>query len=210
MRYGLAMGTDHRFAIRAGILAAVVASFAAAPALAQQRPQPPAQPPAQAPAPQSAAPRPLGTFDGWRAFEAGPNNAKTCYLTARPTRSDSRPANAQRAEISLVVAHHQNPRRNDEFTMNVGYPVRDGGEIEIGRTKVALSTLAQANAQSLWAREVDGDRQIVGALRTAAGNTNAIVRGTSTRGTETTDSFALAGFQRALAEIDRACGVRRQ
>lgn len=210
MRYGPIMGTDHRFAIRAGILAAVVASFAAAPSFAQQRPQQPAQPTQQAPAGQAAAPRALGTFDGWRAFEAGPNNAKICYLTARPTRSDSRPANAQRGEISLVIAHHQNPRRNDEFTMNVGYPARDGGEIEIGRAKVALSTLAQANAQSLWAREADGDRLVVNALRTAAGNTTAAVRGTSSRGTETTDTFALAGFQRALAEIDRACGVRRQ
>lgn len=201
------MGTDHRFAIRAGILAAVVASFAFSPAHAQQRPQQPAQP---APTGQAAAPRALGTFEGWRAFEAGPNNAKICYVTARPTRSESRPANAQRGEISLVVAHHQNPRRNDEFTMTLGYPARDGGELEVGRTKVALSTLAQANAQSVWAREADGDRQIVNALRTAAGNANAVVRGTSARGTETVDTFALTGFQRALAEIDRACGVRRQ
>lgn len=201
------MGTDHRFAIRAGILAAVFVSFAAVPAGAQQRPQAPAQP---APAAPAATPRALGTFDGWRAFEAGPNNAKICYVTARPTRSESRPANAQRGDIALTIAHHQNPRRNDEFTMTLGYPARDGGEIEVGRTKVALSTLAQANAQSVWAREADGDRQIVNALRTAAVNANVTVRGTSTRGTETTDTFALAGFQRALAEIDRACGVRRQ
>jgi hypothetical protein len=212
MRYGPFMGTDHRFAIRAGFLAAVVASFALTPVFAQQRPQQPAAPAQPAPTGQAAAPRALGTFDGWRAFEAGPNNAKICYVTARPTRSESRPANAQRGEISLVIAHHQNPRRNDEFTMTLGYPARDGGEIEIGRTKVALSTLGQANAQSLWARESDLDRQIVAALRTAAANANAsaAVRGTSTRGTETVDNFALAGFQRALAEIDRACGARRQ
>lgn len=208
MRYGPIMGTDHRFAIRAAILAAVVASFAGADTRAQQRPQQPAQ---QAPAAQSAAPRPLGTFDGWRAFEAGAANAKTCYVTARPTRSESRPANAQRGEISLVIAHHQQPqRRTDEVTMNLGYPARDAGEIEIGRAKVALSTFAQANAQTIWAREPDGDRQIVGAMRGAAANATATVRGTSARGTETVDVFALAGFQRALAEIDRACGVRRQ
>jgi hypothetical protein len=205
MRYGPVMATDHRFAPGALILAAVVASFA--PATAQQRPAAPAAQPAPA---QSATPRPLGTFDGWRAFEAGPANAKTCYLTARPTRSDSRPANAQRGEIALTLAHHQNPRRSDEFTYGTGYPARDGGEIEIGRVKVALSTLTQPNAPSLWAREVDGDRAIVNALRGAPATGNAIVRGVSGRGTETTDTYALAGFQRALAEIDRACGVRRQ
>lgn len=203
------MGTDHRFAIRAAIRAAVVASFAVSPAFAQQRPAPPAQTPATT-QPSTATPRPLGTFDGWRAFEAGPANAKICYLTAAPTRSESRPANAQRGEISLVIAHHQNPRRNDEFTMNLGYPARDAGEIEVARTKVALSTLAQANTTSLWARPADGDRQIVAALRAAPASGTALVRGTSARGTETTDTFGLAGFQRALAEIDRACGVRRQ
>jgi hypothetical protein len=202
MRYGPIMGMDHRFAIRAAILTVVVASFA--PAHAQQRP---AQP---APAAQAAVPRALGNFDGWRAFEAGPNNAKICYVTAAPARSESRPANAQRSEIAMVIAHHQNQRRNDEFTMNLGYPARDGGEIEIGRAKIALSTLAQANASSLWSRPAEGDRQIVNAMRTAPVNGTAIVRGTSTRGTETTDHVALVGFQRALAAIDRACGVSRQ
>jgi hypothetical protein len=205
MRYGPAMATDHRFALRTAVLAAVFASFAA-PAPAQQRPQP-AAPAAQ---PAAAVPRLLGTFDGWRAFEAEPNNAKICYVMAAPLRSESRPANAQRGEISLVIAHHRNPVRNDEFTMNLGSPARDSGEIEIGRTKVPLSTLAQANSSSLWSRPADGDRQIVGALRTAPATGTAIVRGTSARGTETADTFALAGFQRALAEIDRACGVRRQ
>jgi hypothetical protein len=35
------------------------------------------------------------------------------------------------------------------------------------------------------------------------------VRGISARGTETTDTYNLAGFARALADIDKACNVRR-
>jgi Invasion associated locus B (IalB) protein len=33
-----------------------------------------------------------------------------------------------------------------------------------------------------------------------------IVRGTSSRGTETTDTYSLSGFTAALAAIDKACG----
>ena len=33
-----------------------------------------------------------------------------------------------------------------------------------------------------------------------------IVRGTSSRGTATTDTYSLAGFSAALAAIDKACG----
>jgi hypothetical protein len=34
------------------------------------------------------------------------------------------------------------------------------------------------------------------------------VKGTSGRGTETTDTFSLAGFTKAYAEIGKACGIR--
>ncbi|MBC8792843.1 MAG: hypothetical protein C6Y20_14675 [Tagaea sp. CACIAM 22H2] len=191
MRYGAVMASDHRFAIRLGILAAVCALFAPMLAHAQQ------------------APKQLGKFDTWFAYEAGPNNAKICYAIVRPSKSDSRPAGANRGDIVLMIAHHQNPRRNDEFTWTAGYSPRDGGEIEIGRAKIALSTLGQQNATGAWAKEADGDRQIVAALRSAPATANAVVKATSSRGTETVDTFPLAGFQKALAEIDKACGVRR-
>jgi hypothetical protein len=203
MRYGAVMALDHRFAIRLGLLAAVVALFGPGSGFAQQRQQ--SAPPSQG----TGVPKQLGKFETWFAYEAGPNNAKTCYAIARPSKSDSRPAGAQRGEIVLMIAHHQNPRRNDEFTWTAGYSPRDGGEIEIGRTKVALSTLGQANPPAAWAKEADGDRQIVAALRGAPATANAVVKATSSRGTETVDTFALNGFQRALAEIDKACGVRR-
>ncbi len=37
----------------------------------------------------------------------------------------------------------------------------------------------------------------------------AVFKGVSARGTATTDTYALAGFAHALAQIDKACGVKR-
>ena len=37
----------------------------------------------------------------------------------------------------------------------------------------------------------------------------AVIKGTSARGTATIDTYALSGFTQALAQIDKACGVKR-
>jgi invasion protein IalB len=49
------------------------------------------------------------------------------------------------------------------------------------------------------------DKALVDAMR--AGKT-VMVKGTSSRGTETTDSFSLGGFTKAYAEIGKACGIK--
>lgn len=195
----------------------VAASFlvAAGAAQAQQRPAAPAPAapaaaPAQ-PAPGAGLPRQLGAHDGWIAVEAGTGPTRVCYLVGRPTKSESKPANARRGEISLTVAHYPGANRTNEVTWVAGYALRDNGpmEIEVGKVKVALSNLNQPNSEKAWTRDEVGNRQAIDAMRQAPANVNALVRGISGRGTETIDHFPLAGFARGLADIDKACAVRR-
>lgn len=180
-------------------------------AQAQQRPAAPAPQAAPAPAPASGAPRQLGVFDGWLAAEAGTGPQRVCYLIGRPTRVESKPAGARRADPTFSVAHYPNVNKLNEVTWFAGYPLRDNGahEIEIGRAKVPLSNLDQSNSDKAWTRDDAANKAVVDALRTAQPRAVALVRGISARGTETTDTYNLAGFARALAEIDRACNVRR-
>lgn len=178
---------------------------------AQQRPAAPAPAAPAQPAPGAGLPRQLGAHDGWIAVEAGTGPTRVCYLVGRPAKSDSKPANARRGEISLTVAHYPGANRTNEVTWVAGYPLRDNGpmEIEIGRVKVPLSNLNQPNSEKAWTRDEVGNRQAIDAMRQAPANASALVRGISGRGTETVDHFALAGFARGLADIDKACAVRR-
>ncbi|MBI3507060.1 MAG: hypothetical protein HY059_19670 [Proteobacteria bacterium] len=199
------------------VAASFLAVALAGPATAQQKPAAPAaQKPAAAPAAQPPAagaglPRQLGAYDGWIAVEAGTGTTRVCYLVGRPVKSESKPANAKRNEISLTVAHYPGSNRTNEVTWAAGYPLRDNGpmEIEIGKVKVPLSNLNQPNSEKAWTRDDAGNRQAIDAMRQAPANVNALVKGISGRGTETTDHFALAGFARGLADIDKACAVRR-
>jgi hypothetical protein len=191
---------------------AVLGLFLAAEAGAQTQPRPAAPTPA-APAqpPASAAPRQLGNYDGWLAAEAGTGAARVCYVIGRPVKVESKPAGARRADPTLSVAHYPGVNKANELTWFAGYPLRDGGalEIEIGRVKVPLSNLDQPGSDRAWTREDAANKTAIDAMRSAAPRAVATVRGISARGTETTDTYNLTGFARALADIDRACSVRR-
>ncbi|MDX1424550.1 MAG: invasion associated locus B family protein, partial [Kiloniellales bacterium] len=48
------------------------------------------------------------------------------------------------------------------------------------------------------------DQAIVKAMRAGS---SMVVKGTSSRGTVTTDTYSLLGFSKAYAAISKACGV---
>jgi hypothetical protein len=74
---------------------------------------------------------------------------------------------------------------------------------------VPLSNLEPPGSDRAWTREDAANKTAIDAMRAAPPRATALVRGVSTRGTETTDTYNLTGFARALADIDRACNVRR-
>ncbi|MBL8806169.1 MAG: hypothetical protein JNN22_04910 [Rhodospirillales bacterium] len=203
--------------MKARLLLVVAASFllSAGTVHAQKRPaakpaEKAAEKPAEAPA-SSGLPRQIGAHEGWIAVDAGTGPNRVCYLVGRPSKSESKPANAKRGEISLSVAHYPGANRTNELTWVAGYPLRDDGPmvIEVGKVKVPMSNLSQPNSEKAWTRDEPGNRQAVDAMRQAAAGATAIVKGTSGRGTQTTDTFTLNGFAKALADIDKACGVKR-
>lgn len=168
--------------------------FAAAPASAQQ-----AQKAAQ------AGPKSLGTFDSWTAVELAERAGKVCYMVARPTKSE--PAGARRDAIVFTVTHRPAAKQRDEVSFQSGYPYKEGATVvvEVDKKKFDLFTRPDVDPQGAWTRDAAADKALVAALRGAKALT---VKGASARGTETLDTFALAGFAKAYAEIGKACGVK--
>jgi invasion protein IalB len=174
-----------RSACRACVLAAL--SLAALPALAQ------------------TAPKSLGTFDSWIAIELPEKSSKVCYMVARP--SKSQPDGAKRGDILLTITHRPAAKQRDEVSFQSGYPYKPGAPVtvEVEKKKFEMFTRPETDPEGAWSRDTAMDKALVEAMR--GGNT-AVVKGFSSRGTETADSFSLAGFSKAYAEIGKACGVK--
>jgi invasion protein IalB len=193
------------------ILALAAVPAVASPAMAQSPAQ---KKPAAAPAPKPAAqpgsqtlpaPKQLGSFDAWTSVELTQAASKICYMFARPSASE--PKGAKRGEVMLTVTHRPSAKRFDEVSFQSGYPFKQGAPVvvDVDGKKFEFFTRTDVDAEAAWAKDDAADRAVVASMK--SGKTLK-VRGTSTRNTETTDTFNLAGFGKAYAEIGKPCGAK--
>jgi invasion associated locus B (IalB) protein len=160
---------------------------------------PAAKPP---PAPGSAKSEHLGDAQGWSAFAETDKNAKACYLVGRPVKSE--PENLKRGDVYVYVTHRPAEKTFNVVSFAVGYPFKEGSdaELSVDTHKFPLFT----TKESAWSRDAATDKGVVEAMAKAK---QAVLKGTSARGTNTTDTYSLEGFAQMLAQIDKACGVKR-
>jgi hypothetical protein len=140
-------------------------------------------------------PKSLGTFDAWTAVEMPARAGKICYMVARPAKS--LPEGAKRGDILLTVTHRPAAKQRDEVSFQSGYPYK-------AEAPVVLE-VEKKKPESAWSRDTNMDKALVAAMR--AGN-SLTIKGSSARGTDTTDTFSLDGFSKAYAEIGKACGIK--
>jgi Invasion associated locus B (IalB) protein len=183
-------------------LAVALATLSPAEAARAKKHAPP--PPAEAPAAtaQSGAAQPLGMSDSWSAYQSADGTGPVCYLVGKPQKSE--PANFARKPPMAMVTHRPAEKIANVISFVAGYPIKEGSEvtIEIGSGKFELFTKDDA----AWARTAELDRAIVAALGKAK---RVVVHGVPQKGLATTDIYALTGFAKALALIDKACAVKR-
>jgi invasion protein IalB len=175
---------------------ALAAGIGASDAVAQAKK---AEPKAAA-APAKPETKRIGSFSGWDAYEHTDKGAKLCYLHALPQKKE--PAAAKRGEIYILVTHKPKEKIRNEVSIYFGYGLKDGlpAQAVIGSTTVEMFT----HQEAAWAADASVDQKLVDALR--KGKT-LVVKGESTRGTKTTDTYDLGGFGPALQAIDKACGL---
>lgn len=144
----------------------------------------------------------LGRYRDWEAFtDKDKNGGKSCYIISVPKSSRASRKNVRRGDSYLMVAHRPDFGVTGEVSVVMGYPLKVGKDVDAvvdGKSRFKLFT----EGDSAWAYDASDDGRIVRALR--RGN-SLVIKGTSTRGTDTTDSYSLSGFTAAINAITRAC-----
>jgi invasion protein IalB len=176
--------------------------------VAQQAPAPkPAPKPQQAAAAPAAAPSPtsqatlLGQFGDWGAYTATPGGRKVCFALAKPTSSVDNPPNRRTATnvVYMFISSRPQDKVKDEVSILVtGYQLKVDGSITIGGATFPM----HAQNDNAWAKNVADEARIVDALRKGS---DVVVKGTTSRGTQTTDTFSLKGIAQALDRVAQEC-----
>jgi hypothetical protein len=171
---------------------------AAKPAPQAQKPTQPAAP--AAPAVGGVQPTLLGQFADWGAYTASPGGRKVCFALARPGSSQTNPAGRPRDPAHLFISTRPADQVRDEVSLIIGYAFKDksNATIEVGSTKFNLYT----EKDGAWISNAADETRLIEAMRRGS---ELVVKGTSARGTQTTDNFSLKGIAQALERVAQEC-----
>jgi invasion protein IalB len=183
---------------------------AAAPPPPAATPQPqkpaaaPAKPAATAAAPAAAAgdaqPTLLGQYGDWGAYTASPGGNKVCFALAKPKTTKTEPEGRKRDQSYVFVSTRPADKVKNEVSVIIGYPFKTSSDAtaEVGTAKFAMYT----KDDGAWIKNAGEEARMVDAMRKGADLT---VKGTSGRGTQSTDQYSLKGLAQALDKIEQEC-----
>jgi nucleoid-associated protein YgaU len=178
--------------------AAPAASKPAAPAA--PKPAAAAKPAAASPTAQATL---LGQFGDWGAYSATPGGRKVCFALSKPTSSVDNPPNRRTAAnaVYMFISSRPSEKVKDEVSMLVtGYALKPSTDasLSIGATPFAMYT----QNDGAWVKNAADETKLLDALRKGS---DLVVKATTSRGTETTDTFSLKGVAQALDRVAQEC-----
>ena len=179
---------------------------------AKPKPKPATKPEAAKPAPAAkpassaaaaaggAPPKLLGQYGMWGAYTASPGGKKVCFALAKPTASETNPTNRPRNPVYMFISTRPAEKVTNEISLVVGYPFNPGTEAtaQVGGSNFALYT----QQDGAWIKNATEEAKMVDAMR---GGDNAVIKGVSAKGTQSTDTFSLKGVAQALDRTAQEC-----
>ena len=171
-----------RFVIAAGVAAGVLAALPAA----------------------AEAPEKLGEFRAWTAYSSGAGDSKVCYALSKPKMSE--PTKIKRDAVYFLINDWPGRKAKSEPEIVPGYEYKDKSMVtaEVGSSKFEFFTKNEGTAGGAWLEQQPDEERLVEAMRKSA---EVIVIGTSKKGTQTRDTYSLAGLSDALDKVHGACGL---
>ena len=140
----------------------------------------------------------LGKFNDWSAYAEGEGKNLACLAVSKPKQAEGN--YKRRGEIFAVITHLPGQNKWNEFSIVAGYNYKadSNPEITVGDAKFQLFT----SGSRAWSFSVAEDLKIINSMKSSL---KMRVKGTSSRGTITSDTYSLLGFSKAYQKINEAC-----
>lgn len=147
----------------------------------------------------AAEQRPIGVFKDWSAFVDSVGGNKICYIGSVPQKQEGN--YTRRDDTFLLVTHRPTDKVVGEVSVEAGYTYQQGSEVSLTIDGRPFKLFTESG--NAWAYDAAADQRLVRAMRAGS---RMIVKGTSSRGTLTTDTYSLIGFTAAYKAITSECG----
>ena len=142
----------------------------------------------------------LGQYGDWGAYSATPGGKKVCFALAKPKSSKTEPAGRKRDQAYVFISDRPGENVRNEVSIIIGYGFKPNSDasVEIGSNKFSMYT----QNDGAWIKNAAEEARMIEAMRKGG---DLVVKGTSARGTETTDRYSLKGLAQALDRTAQEC-----
>lgn len=147
----------------------------------------------------AATPQMIGEYDDWVAYYYRDSAGPVCYMASTPKKDEGK--YSRRGDIYAVITHRPNEKSFDVLNINAGYTYKPDSKVTI---KIGAKTFDRlfTSGDKAWAVSEKVDKEIVDAMKRGS---RMVVHGTSSRGTQTKDTYSLSGFSSAYRAISNKC-----
>ena len=149
---------------------------------------------------QAQTPTLIGTYGDWSAYSFMEGGNKVCYMVSQPKKAEGN--YSQRGDIFALVTHRPAEKTKNVFSYITGYTYKDGSDVTVTVDSTNFTLFTQKDMA--WTPDQDSDNRLTEALRKGS---KFVVKGTSGRGTLTTDTFSLKGSGNAHDAITKECNM---
>ncbi len=150
---------------------------------------------------QANEPKLIGEHGDWKAYMFMENNNKVCYMVSQPKKTSGN--YTKRGDVFTLVTHRPAEKSKNVFSYIAGYTYKSGSEATVTVNNQSFKLFTQDD--SAWAPDEATDNKITDAIKRGS---SLVVKGASSRGTETVDTFGLGGSTAAYKAISSECGVK--
>ncbi len=140
----------------------------------------------------------IARVGAWSVLTTGEGRSKTCFIMTQP--AERLPKGLSRDPAHIYVTMRQGEATKHEFSVIMGYPLKQGAEGQIAVGNVGFSAIGHNS--SMWLKNPAEEPRFIGELRRGSSLT---IKGTSQRGNDTTDRYTLTGFGAALERAQKEC-----
>ncbi|MGB0672130.1 MAG: invasion associated locus B family protein [Rhodospirillales bacterium] len=141
---------------------------------------------------------PLGKSGDWESFSYQENGKSVCFMASAPQKATG--DYTKRGDTYIMVTHRPAEKAMGVVSFEAGYAFKGGSEAQVSVGSANWKLFVSGS--NAFAYDDKADRALVAAMK--AGST-LVVKGTSSRGTLTTDTYSLSGFTKAYNTISAKC-----
>lgn len=142
----------------------------------------------------------IGTYGDWSAYVFTEGGNKVCYMASQPKKAEGK--YSSRGEVFALVTHRPAEGSKNVFSYIAGYSYKEGSEATVTIDGGTTSLFTQKD--TAWAADGVTDTKLAEGITKGS---KMVVKGTSGRGTATTDTFSLKGTGSAYEAIGKECGI---